>query len=193
MSKYRVRETGGVHTQGEIRRMNANVSLPRVWTQATLEGLGVDPVLEGVKPEADEYEVVVKDAVAQVNGNWTQTYKTAPMFTATADATVDQQIAEYEANQLAQKRKSLSASNENLRLQLDQIGVYGVMSAAVATLDAKAEYEGVDVTPYAIHWGYATTINRLDPWVTEVAQAAGITDEQLDDLFEAASGVNTAS
>ena len=167
--------------------MNANVSLPRVWTQATLEGLGVDPVLEGVKPEAGEYEVVVKDAVTQVNGNWTQTYKTAPMFTATEDATVDQQIAEYEANQLAQKRQRLSASNENLRLELDRIGVYGVMSAAVATLDAKAEYEGVDVTPYAIHWGYATTINRLDEWVTEVAEAAGISDEQLDDLFEAAS------
>ena len=110
MSNYRVRETGGVHTQGEIRRMNANVSLPRVWTQATLEGLGVDPVLEGVKPEVGEYEVVVKDTVQQVEGNWTQTYKTAPMFTATADATVDQQIAEYEANKLAQKRKSLSAS-----------------------------------------------------------------------------------
>ena len=193
MSNYRVRETGGVHTQGEIRRMNANVSLPRVWTQATLEGLGVDPVLEGSKPEAGEYEVVVKDTVTQVNGNWTQTYKTAPMFTATADATVEEQIAEYEANKLSQKRRSLSASNENLRLQLDQIGVYGVMSAAVATLDAKADYEGVDVTPYAIHWGFATTINRLDPWVTEVAQAAGITDEQLDDLFEAASGVNTES
>ena len=193
MSNYRVRETGGVHTQGEIRRMNANVSLPRVWTQATLEGLGVDPVLEGGKPEAGEYEVVVKDTVTQVNGNWTQAYKTAPMFTATEDATVEEQIAEYEASKLAQKRQSLSASNENLRLQLDQIGVYGVMSAAVATLDAKAEYEGVDVTPYAIHWGYATTINRLDPWVTEVAEAAGITDEQLDDLFEAASGVNTAS
>lgn len=187
MSNYRVRETGGVHTQGEIRRMNANVSLPRVWTQATLEGLGVDPVLEGSKPEVGEYEVVVKDTVTQVNGSWTQTYKTAPMFTATADATVEEQIAEYEANKLAQKRQSLSATNENLRLQLDQIGVYGVMSAAVATLDAKAEYEGVDVTPYAIHWGFATTINRLDDWVVEVAEAAGITDEQLDELFTAAS------
>jgi hypothetical protein len=109
------------------------------------------------------------------------------MFTATDDASVEEQIAEYEANKLAQKRRSLSASNENLRLQLDQIGVYGVMSAAVATLDAKAEYEGVDVTPYAIHWGFATTINRLDAWVTEVAEAAGITDEQLDELFTAAS------
>ena len=74
MSNYRDRETGGVHTQGEIRRMNPNVSLPRVWTQTTLEGLGVDPVLEGEKPEAGDYEVVVKDAVTEVNGNWTQTY-----------------------------------------------------------------------------------------------------------------------
>ena len=186
MSNYRVRETGGVHTQGEIRRMNPNVSLPRVWTQATCDGLGVDPVLEGERPEAGEYEVVVKDAVTQVNGSWTQAYKTAPMFTATEDATVDEQIAEYEANKLQKRREGMSATNESLRLQLDQIGVYGVMSAAVATLDAKAEYEGVDVTPYAIHWGYATTINRLDEWVIEVAEAAGITDEQLDDLFEAA-------
>ena len=198
MSNYRVRETGGVHTQGEIRRMNANVSLPRVWKQATLDGLGIDPVLEGERPEAGEYEVVVKDTVQQVEGNWTQTYKTAPMFSEYTDEegnviAVDQQIAEYEANKLARKRKSLSASNENLRLQLDQIGVYGVMNAAVATLDAQADFEGVDVTPYAIHWGFATTINRLDPWVTEVAQAAGITGEQLDDLFEAASGVNTES
>ena len=62
------------------------------------------------------------------------------------------------------------------------------MSAAVATLDATAEAHGVDVTPYAFPWGFATTINRLDEWVIEVAQAANITDEQLDELFEAAGG-----
>jgi len=187
MSNYRVRDTGGVHTQGEIRRMNPNVSLPRVWKQATLEGLGVDPVLEGERPEVGDYEVVVKDAVTQVNGNWTQQYKTAPMFTATEDATVEEQIAEYEANKLQKRREGMSATNESLRLKLDQIGVYGVMNAAVATLDAQAEFDGVDVTPYAIHWGYATTINRLDEWVIDVARAANITDEQLDELFESAS------
>ena len=186
MSNYRVRDTGGVHTQGEIRRMNPNVSLPRVWKQATLEGLGVDPVFEGERPEVGEYEVVVKDAVTQVNGNWIQQYKTAPMFTATEDATVEEQIAEYEANKLQKKRQGLSATNENLRLQLDQLGVYGVVDAAVRTMDAESEFEGVDVTPYSIHWGFATTINRLDEWLIDVAQAANVTDEQLDELFEAA-------
>jgi hypothetical protein len=189
--KYRNRADGSLATKSQLKAENRNTSLPKVWTAATLESLGVDPVLDSPKPEVGEYEVAVSDGAVQNGGNWVEAWKVQPMFTATEDATVEEQIAEYEANKLQKRREGMTVTNESLRLQLDQIGVYGVMSAAVATLDAKAEYEGVDVTPYAIHWGYATTIKRLDPWVTEVAQAAGIADEQLDDLFEAASGFNT--
>ena len=180
MSNYRVRETGTVHTQGEIRRMNPNVSLPRVWTMATLEGLGVDPVLEGEKPEAGEYEVVVKDAVTQVNGNWTQQYKTAPMFTATEDATVEEQIADYEASKLQQRRQAMTVSNKDLRLALNEEGVYGDVEGAMA--------KSTNTTELEIHWNFSTTINRLDPWVTEVAQALDMSDEQLDELFSKAAG-----
>ena len=179
MSNYRVRETGGVHTQGEIRRMNANVSLPRVWTQATLEGLGIDPVLEGERPEAGDYEVVVKDAVTQVNGNWTQQYKTAPMFTATDDATVEEQIAEYEANKLQKRREGMTVSNKDLRLALNDQGVYGDVEGAMA--------KSTNTTELEIHWNFSTTVNRLDPWVVEVGSALGMSDDQLDALFEAAS------
>ena len=186
--KYRKRTDGSLATKSELKAQNSNTSFPKVWTAATLESLGVDPVLASPKPDVGDYEVAVANGAVQSEGNWVEAWKVQPMFTATKEATVEQQIADYEASKLAQKRQGLSATNENLRLQLDQIGVYGVMSAAVATLDAKAEFEGVDVTPYAIHWGFATTINRLDEWVVEVAQAAGITDEQLDDLFEAARG-----
>ena len=187
--KYRNRANGSLATKSELKSQNTRTSLPKVWTANTLESLGVDPVLASPKPDdVGDYEVAVADgAVQDKEGNWVEAWKVQPMFTATKEATVEQQIADYEASKLLKKRQGLSATNENLRLQLDQIGVYGVMSAAVATLDAKAEYEGVDVTPYAIHWGFATKINRLDEWVTEVAEAAGITDEQLDDLFEAAS------
>jgi hypothetical protein len=162
-----------------------------VWSENVNEALGIDPVLESPKPEPSaDYKSVVHSGVEQdANGNWVYAWTEVDMFIEYTDddgavITVEQQIADYEAQKLLSKRQGLSATNENLRLKLDQIGVYGVMSAAVATLDAKAEFEGVDVTPYAIHWGFATTINRLDPWVTEVAEAAGITDEQLDDLFE---------
>jgi hypothetical protein len=186
--KYRKRSDGSLVTKSQLKAENPNTSLPKAWTSVTLEFLGVDPVLAGPKPEeVGEYEVAVPDGVVEVEGNWVEAWKVVPMFTATEEATVEQQIADYEAQKLQQKRQGLSASNENLRLQLDQIGVYGVMSAAVVTLDAQQEFEGVDVTPYSIHWGYATKINRLDEWVNEVAKAANVTDEQLDELFEAAA------
>ena len=185
--KYRKRTDGSLATKSELKAQNTNTSFPKVWTAATLESLGVDPVLPSPKPELGEYEVAVADGAIQDGGSWVEAWKVRPMFTATADATVEQQIADYEAQKLQRRRESMSATNENLRLQLDQMGVYGVMSAAVVTLDATAEANGVDVTPYAIHWGFATTINRLDEWVVEVAQAAGITDEQLDELFEKAT------
>ena len=185
--KYRVKEDGSLTTKSELKGQNPNISFPKVWSAETLKSLGVDPVLAGQKPDVGDYEVAVPDGVVEVEGNWVEAWKVQPMFTATKEATVEEQIADYEARKLLKKRQGLSATNENLRLQLDQIGVYGIMSAAVATLDATAEAEGVDVTPYSIHWGYATKINRLDEWVNEVAKAANVTDEQLDDLFEAAS------
>ena len=180
MSNYRVRETGGVHTQGEIRRMNANVSLPRVWKQATLDGLGVDPILEGERPEPAEYELVVKDAVAEVNGNWTQTYKTAPMFTATDDATVDEQIAEYEASKLQKRREGMTVSNVDLRLALNDAGVYGSVEGAMA--------KSTNTTELEIQWNFSSTVNRLDPWVIEIATALDMSDDQLDELFSKAAG-----
>lgn len=158
--------------------MNPNVSLPRVWTQATLEGLGVDPVLEGGKPEVGEYEVLVKDTVTQVNGNWTQQYKTAPMFTATEDATVEEQIAEYEAIKLQKRREGMTVSNKDLRLALNDQGVYGDIEVAMA--------KSVNTTELEIHWNYSVTVNRLDPWVVEVGGALDMSDDQLDALFEAA-------
>ena len=190
--KYR-NQDGSLVTKSQLIAENTSTSLPKVWTAATLEFLGVDPVLASPKPDVGDYEVAVGDGAVQSEGNWVEAWKVQPMFVEYTDddgtvVTVEQQIADYEAQKLLKKRQGLSATNENLRLQLDQIGVYGVMSAAVATLDATAEANGVDVTPYAIHWGFATTINRLDEWVNEVAQAANVTDEQLDELFEAAGG-----
>ena len=189
--KYRKRTDGSLSTKSQLKAENPNTSLPKTWTAATLEFLGVDPILASPKPPVGDYEVATRDGVEQVEGSWVEKWKVQPMFVEYTNdddevVTVEEQIAAYDAQQLQQKRQRMSATNENLRLQLDQMGVYGVMGAAVVTLDAKAEYEGISVTPYAIHWGFANTINRLDPWVIDVAKAAGIDDEKLDALFEAA-------
>ena len=50
MSEYRIRSTGEVKTQGQIRSMHPNVSLPKVWNANVNETLGIDPVIASPKP-----------------------------------------------------------------------------------------------------------------------------------------------
>jgi len=78
MSEYRVRATGEVKSQGQIRK----VSLPRVWNANVCEVLGIDPVLASPKPEKlGTYTTVVRDGVKQdANGNWVYDWTERHMF-----------------------------------------------------------------------------------------------------------------
>ena len=175
--KYRNRKDGSLVTKSQLKAQNPNTSLPKVWTEATLEFLGVDPVLASPKPELGDYEVAQADGVEQVEGNWVEAWKIAPMFTATEDATVDEQIAAYDAQQLQQKREGMSASNEDLRVALNNAGVYQTLTAS------KTFIENPELD---IRFQFAVTINRLDEWFIQATEGL-MTDEQLDDLFEEAA------
>ena len=48
--EYRM-EDGSLKSQGEIRALNKNVSIPKVWTADVCASLNIDPVLEAPKPE----------------------------------------------------------------------------------------------------------------------------------------------
>jgi hypothetical protein len=66
MSEYRNRSTGEVNTQGAIRKLHPNTSLPRVWTADICEFLGIDPVLAAPAPAASgEYKVVSRNGVTR--------------------------------------------------------------------------------------------------------------------------------
>ena len=82
MSEYRIRSTGEVKTQGQIRSMHPNVSLPKVWNANVNETLGIDPVLASPKPEpSGDYKVVVRNGVEQdANGNWVHAWTENDMF-----------------------------------------------------------------------------------------------------------------
>ena len=108
MSEYRNRSTGEVNTQGEIRRSMPNTSLPRVWTAAICDSLGIDPVLAAPAPEASgEYKVVSRNGVTQdANGNWVEAYVESDMFADYVDedgvtVTKASQEAEYTARKAA--------------------------------------------------------------------------------------------
>jgi hypothetical protein len=178
--KYRKRTDGSLATKSELKSQNTNTSLPKVWTAATLEFLGVDPVLASPKPDVGDYEVAVGDGAVQSEGNWVEAWKVQPMFAATKEATVDQQIAEYEANKLQKRREAMTVSNVDLRLAMNEEGVYGSVEGAMA--------KSTNTTELEIHWTFSSTINRLDPWVIEITSALDMTEDQVDDLFSKAAG-----
>ena len=61
--KYRNRSDGSLATKSELKSQNTNTSFPKVWTAATLESVGVDPVLASPQPDdVGGYDVAVADA-----------------------------------------------------------------------------------------------------------------------------------
>jgi hypothetical protein len=182
--KYR-NQDGSLASKSELKSQNTNTSLPKVWTAETLEFLGVDPVLASPKPDVGDYEVAVSDGAVKDGDNWVEAWKVQPMFTQYVDddgkaVSVEQQIAEYEDNKLQKRREAMTVSNVDLRLAMNEEGVYGAVEGAMA--------KSTNTTELEIQWNFSSNVNRLDPWVVEIATALSMTDEQLDDLFSKAAG-----
>ena len=196
MSEYRIRSTGEVKSQGQIRSDNPNVSLPKVWNDNVNETLGIDPVLASPKPEpSGDYKVVVRNGVEQdANGNWVYAWTERDMFTeyledvtddqgvtTTNVVTVQDQIDAYEAQQLATKRKGLVVTMRQARLALAQENKLQLVEDAIALIPEP------DKTAISIEWEYASTVERLSPWIDIMASALGMTDIEMDALFELAA------
>ena len=141
MSEYRVRATGEVKNQGQIRRDNPNVSLPRVWNNNVNETLGIDPVLASPKPEpSGDYKVVVRNGVEQdANGNWVQAWTEREMFTEYTDDDGNTVTVQAQKDaKTAADNASLAATERSTRNELlkatDHYGLSDVtMSADMAT------------------------------------------------------------
>ena len=105
--EYRIQSTGEVKTQGEVRRMHSNTSLPRVWDANVCAALGIDPVLEAPKPEVTGYTQAVRNGVTQdANGNWVQAWSVVDMF---QDYTDDEGVTHTKADQEAAYQADLDA------------------------------------------------------------------------------------
>jgi hypothetical protein len=141
MSEYRIRSTGEVKTQGQIRSDNPNVSLPKVWNDNVNESLGIDPVLIAPQPApSDEFKVVVRNGATQdANGNWVQAWIEREMFTehedddgntVTVQAQKDAKVAADNVTLAASER----STRDDLLKATDHYGLSDVtMSEAMAT------------------------------------------------------------
>ena len=141
MSEYRVRATGEVKNQGQIRKDNPNVSLPRVWNANVCEVLGIDPVLAAPKPDTTgNYKIVVRNGVVQdANNNWVQAWVERDMFADTTDedgvtTTKAEHEAAYQARLDAEAAKSVRTQRDSKLAETDFYALSDVtMSAEMTT------------------------------------------------------------
>lgn len=172
MSEYRERATGLLKSKAQITNDNPDVSLPSTWTAATLDFLGVDPVLRSPKPTpSGPYKAIARDGVAQdALGNWVEAWKEVDMFSS------QEEIDAYEAREAAERRSKHRCSPRQARLALAANGSLTALQEAVQASGDAARIE----------WEYATEIERSSPLIAGVAAGMGWTEEDLDALFELA-------
>jgi len=140
MSEYRIRSTGEVKTQGQIRSMHPNVSLPKVWNANVNETLGIDPVIASPKPEpSGDYKSVVRNGVEQdANGNWVYAWTERDMFQEYTDdddnvVTVQDQIDAKVAADNAALEATERATRDDLLKATDHYGLSDVSMTEAMT------------------------------------------------------------
>ena len=118
MGEFRNRTTGEIKSQGELRRNNPNMSMPRVWNSNVHDALNVDPVLPAPKPTEGigQYQFVARNGVVQdANNNWVEAWEIRDMF---ADIEGGQTKAEQEAAYQTTLDNDAASRNRNERNRL---------------------------------------------------------------------------
>jgi len=141
MSQYRIKSTGEVKSQGQIRSMHPNVSLPKVWGVNVHQSLGIDPVTPTVQPDpSGDYKVVVRNGVEQdANGNWVWAWTEQDMFQEYTDdegtvVTVQAQIDAKVAADNAALEATERSTRDDLLKATDHYGLSDVtMTEAMTT------------------------------------------------------------
>jgi hypothetical protein len=117
---YRVKSTGEIKSQGEVRSMYPNTSFPSQWTPALVEELGLDPVFESPTPTTTRYQVAFKNGVEQdAQGRWLWKWSIGPVFTDNEEATAAEQEAAYIARIDAEAAKAVRTDRDRRLSECD--------------------------------------------------------------------------
>ena len=163
MAEYRDRTTGELKSQGELRRDNPNMSLPKVWNEFTFDALNVDPVLRAPKPTEGigAYQTVRRNGVTQdANNNWVEAWEIADMFSDDPELGTK---AEQEAAYQQQLDDSAAEDNRRLRDRLIAETDWWASSDLTMTAEQTAYRQALrDITTHA-NWPHLGE----DDWPTK--------------------------
>ena len=114
MSEYRVRASGELKSETDLRLENRNVSFPKVWNTSVFEALGIDPVLAAPAPTpSGDFKIVARNgAVQDSNGNWVQAWVEREMFTEYTDEEGNVQTVSAQQTAYTTRRNNEKASGE---------------------------------------------------------------------------------
>jgi hypothetical protein len=183
---YRIKETGEVVSQGELRKRNPEVSLPAIFDADTLDFLGIEVVFEVPLPVVGEFETAIIDGTEKDSkGNWVFKYSVKPMFEeyTQEDGTVVS-VGEQQIAYTASKKKAMvpsSISMRQARLALLEVGLLSSVDTAIGSLDSPAKERA------SIEWEYATEVDRTNPLVLSLLPVLGLSEDAIDDLFISAA------
>lgn len=170
-------ETMKEMTENEIRSLFPNTSFPSPFVAP--EGFAV--VFPTPKPTVTELQVAVCDGLElDIKGNYVEKWAVRDMFSdyTTEDGVLVTRI-EQETKYLADKAKALvptSITPRQARLKLLETDLLDNLEAVITTNRA-----------WKIEWEYATEVERDSPLIDAVASQAGLTVEQIDQMFLEAS------
>jgi hypothetical protein len=143
---YRVRSTGEVKSQGEVRSLYPNTSFPSQWSVELVEELGLDPVFETPAPTVTRYQTAYKDGTEQVAGKWVWKWSISEM-SAEAIASKDAEAAKAVR---ADRDKRIAETDwiviKNLELNQNVPGVWEVYRQALRDVPSQAGF------PHEITW-----------------------------------------
>ena len=156
MSNFRIRTTGEVVSQGELRRRNPNTSFPAVWGESVLEFLGVDPIFAAPQPtNTDPLKTIRQNGVVEdANGNWIENWEVVDLFTGETKAADE---AAYLAQRSATQWTSVRATRDQRLKDTDWVTIRAA-DTGVAVSAEWAEYRQAlrDITeqtdPFDITW-----------------------------------------
>ena len=153
MTEYRDRTTGELKNQGQLRRDNPNMSLPKVWNEFTFDALNVDPVLRAPKPTEGigAYQTVRRNGVTQdANNNWVEAWEIADMFSDTTEDGVTTTKAEHEAAYQARLDSDAAERNRSERDRLIAETDWWASSDLTMTAEQTAYRQALrDITTHA--------------------------------------------
>jgi hypothetical protein len=144
---YRVKSTGEIKSQGEVRSMYPNTSFPSQWTPALVEELGLDPVFESPTPTTTRYQTAYKDGVEQDSqGRWLWKWSISEMDDETKAAKDAEAAKAVRATRDGKLAECDWVVIKNLELNQNIPGVWEVYRQGLRDVPAQAGF------PYDITW-----------------------------------------